>query len=171
MPPERQQRCRYSNTVAGLRGRVSMACGTPDEGCAMSRSEVVVIGAGSVGANVAYRLAQRGAKVTVLDAGAPGGGTSGTSFAWTNALSKAPQDYHELNTSGMRGHARLVEELGGGEWHHQYGSLHWRETPEAQATLRGHAERSLSWNYPLELLTPRAAREIEPDLNIPDSVG
>ena len=78
----------------------------------MSRAEIVVIGAGSVGANVAYRLAQRGAKVTVLDAGAPGGGTSGTSFAWTNALSKAPQDYHELNTAGMRGHRVLVEELG-----------------------------------------------------------
>src|SRR5262249_51444892 len=90
---------------------------------------------------------------------------------WTNALSKAPRDYHELNTAGMRGHGVLVEELGGGEWYHPHGSLHWRETPEAQAKLRENAERSLSWNYPLELLTPRAAREIEPDLDIPDSVG
>lgn len=47
----------------------------------MSRSMIVVIGAGSVGANVACRLAERGAKVTVLDAGPPRGGTSGTSFA------------------------------------------------------------------------------------------
>src|SRR5438067_11716729 len=97
----------------------------------MSQARIVVIGAGSVGANVAYRLAQRGTKVTVLDAGAPGGGTSGTSFAWTNAFSKTPRDYHELNTAGMRGHLELVEELGGGDWHKQHGGIHWRETPEA----------------------------------------
>ena len=36
----------------------------------MSQADVVVIGAGSVGANVAYRLAARGARVTVLEAGA-----------------------------------------------------------------------------------------------------
>jgi len=71
----------------------------------------------------------------------------------------------------MKGHLALVEELGGGDWHKQHGSLHWRETPEAQAKLRENAERSQSWSYPLELLTPRAAREIEPDLDIPDSVG
>jgi len=41
----------------------------------MRHADVVVIGAGSVGANVAYRLAVRGASVTVLEAGAPGGGT------------------------------------------------------------------------------------------------
>ena len=33
----------------------------------MKNADVVVIGAGSVGANVAYRLAQRGARVTVLE--------------------------------------------------------------------------------------------------------
>ena len=43
----------------------------------MSSMDIIVVGAGSVGANVAYRLAERGARVTVLEAGAPGGGTSG----------------------------------------------------------------------------------------------
>jgi glycine/D-amino acid oxidase-like deaminating enzyme len=56
----------------------------------MRHADVVVIGAGSVGANVAYRLAARGAGVTVLDAGAPGAGTSGVSFAWTNSFNKTP---------------------------------------------------------------------------------
>jgi glycine/D-amino acid oxidase-like deaminating enzyme len=136
----------------------------------MSRSEIVVIGAGSVGANVAYRLAQRGAQVTVLDANAPGTGTSGTSFAWTNALSKQPENYHGLNTAGMRGHLAITEELGG-DWHKQHGGIHWRDTPEAQATLRNTVARAQGWDYPVEMLTPRAAREIEPDLNIPDEVG
>jgi glycine/D-amino acid oxidase-like deaminating enzyme len=137
----------------------------------MSRAEIVVIGAGSVGANVAYRLAQCGASVTVLEKGAPGGGTSGTSFAWTNAFGKAPRDYHELNTASMREHLAIVEELGGGTWHHQHGGIHWRETPEAQAHLRATAERALDWGYPVEALSPRAARELEPDLAIPDEIG
>ena len=78
----------------------------------MTNGDVIVIGAGSVGANVAYRLAARGARVTVLEAGAPGGGTSGVSFAWTNSFNKTPRDYHDLNTAGMAEHRALVQELG-----------------------------------------------------------
>ena len=47
--------------------------------------KTIVIGAGVMGASVAYRLAQAGAIVTVLEAARVGGGTSGISFAWTNA--------------------------------------------------------------------------------------
>ena len=71
-------------------------------------SEIVVVGAGSVGANVAYRLAQRGARVTVLDAGAPGGGTSSSSFAWLNAFRKTPRDYYDLNVASMAEHAMAM---------------------------------------------------------------
>ena len=52
---------------------------------------IVVIGAGVMGASVAYRLAQAGASVTVLEAGRVGGGTSGCSFAWTNSIAKTPR--------------------------------------------------------------------------------
>ncbi|HEX9417712.1 MAG TPA: FAD-binding oxidoreductase, partial [Methylomirabilota bacterium] len=101
----------------------------------MSNADIVVIGAGSVGANVAYRLAERGAKVTVLEAGAPGGGTSGTSFAWTNSFHKTPRDYHELNTASMAEHLSLVAELGGGDWHKQEGALAWEQEPLGRAQL------------------------------------
>jgi hypothetical protein len=47
--------------------------------------KTIVIGAGVMGASVAYRLAQAGAAVTVLEATRVGGGTSGISFAWTDA--------------------------------------------------------------------------------------
>ncbi|MCA1646638.1 MAG: FAD-binding oxidoreductase [Chloroflexi bacterium] len=139
----------------------------------MNRTEVVVIGAGSVGANVAYRLAQRGARVTVLDAGAPGQGTSSTSFAWTNAFGKTPRDYHDLNTASMREHLAMVDELGGNgaRWHHQNGGIHWRQTAETQAALRVVAERARSWNYPVQTVSPADARELEPDLAIPNDIG
>lgn len=45
---------------------------------------VVVIGAGIVGASLAYHLARRGAHVTVVEAGGTASGMTGSSFAWIN---------------------------------------------------------------------------------------
>jgi glycine/D-amino acid oxidase-like deaminating enzyme len=133
---------------------------------------VIVIGAGSVGANVAYRLARRGAEVVVLEANAPASGTSGASFAWANAFRKVPENYYALNLAGMQGHVELAleldEQLGGGfresSWLHRDGGLHWEEAPEASAELRATAERLEAWGYPVEVITPEAARRLEPDL-------
>lgn len=137
-------------------------------------SEIVVVGAGSVGANVAYRLAQRGARVLVLDAGAPGGGTSSSSFAWLNAFRKTPRVYYDLNVASMAEHATLADELlgltGRSGWHHRPGGLHWEEEPAAQAALRETAERLESWGYPIELISPEAATELEPDLIVGPTV-
>src|SRR6516225_4868095 len=73
--------------------------------------KTIVIGAGVIGASVAYRLAEAGAAVTVLEAARIGGGTSGSSFAWTNAHSKPPRPYHDLNIAGMKAHAALADEF------------------------------------------------------------
>jgi glycine/D-amino acid oxidase-like deaminating enzyme len=129
-------------------------------------ADIVVIGAGVVGAHVAYRLAQRGARVTVLDAGAPGAGTSSASFAWLNAFPKTPQDYHALNAAGMAEYRGLTGELGRASWLHQDGGLHWRDTAEAQAALRETVDRVKGWGYPVEVVSTAAARELEPDLVI-----
>ncbi|MBV8987320.1 MAG: FAD-dependent oxidoreductase, partial [Solirubrobacterales bacterium] len=65
--------------------------------------DIIVVGAGVIGAAVAYRLAQAGARVTVLEAAERiGQGTSGRSFAWTNSNEKGPRLYHDLNVAGMR---------------------------------------------------------------------
>ncbi|MDQ3790782.1 MAG: FAD-dependent oxidoreductase, partial [Actinomycetota bacterium] len=45
---------------------------------------VVVIGAGVYGAAVSAALRRRGVRVTVVDGGAPGAGTSGATFSWLN---------------------------------------------------------------------------------------
>ena len=132
---------------------------------------ILVVGAGSVGANVTYRLAQRGARVTVLDSGGPGSATSGSSFAWLNAFSKTPRDYYELNCASMDEHARLAQELGGGYWHHRNGGFQFADTPEGAAVLREKAERLEGWGYPIEMITPAAAMAMEPDLIIGERVA
>jgi glycine/D-amino acid oxidase-like deaminating enzyme len=131
----------------------------------VSGARAVVIGAGVVGANVAYRLAQAGAEVVVVDAGAPGGGTSGASFAWANSFGKTPRGYHDLNVASMAEHRRLGEELGGA-WLRQVGNLKWEEEPAAQARLRETAARLREWDYELELIRPAEARAMEPELAI-----
>ena len=52
--------------------------------------KTIVIGAGVMGASVAYRLAQAGAAVTVLEATRIGGGTSGIT-AYTEAIAVGTQ--------------------------------------------------------------------------------
>ena len=56
-------------------------------------SNIAVIGAGIVGASIAFHLARRGAKVTLIDAGEPGKKSkvqpaTAVSFAWMNARDK-----------------------------------------------------------------------------------
>lgn len=132
--------------------------------------DIVVVGAGIVGACIAYRLAEAGARVTVLDAGPPGRGTSGASFAWLNAFSKTPQSYYELNVASIAEHRVLAEELAGGNasWLHANGALHWADSEPEDAKLRANAERLRSWGYPVEWLTPAAIiADLEPDLAFP----
>ena len=136
----------------------------------MKATDVLVIGAGCVGANVAYRLAERGAAVTVVDAGAPGGGTSSASFAWTNSFGKTPRDYHDLNVASMEEHALLAKELGGGPWLHQDGALAWEESSAGVARLEGAVTRLAGWGYAVERISPRQASELERDLRIAPGV-
>jgi glycine/D-amino acid oxidase-like deaminating enzyme len=136
----------------------------------MTRADIVVIGAGSVGANVAYRLAAQGARVTVLEASSPASGTSMASFAWTNSFNKSPRGYHDLNTASMDEHVALADELGGGAWLKRDGALAWEEEPVGRARLKETVERLGSWGYPIELVSRADALELEPDLHIAPDV-
>ena len=121
--------------------------------------KTIVIGAGVMGASVAYRLAQAGAAVTVLEATRIGGGTSGISFAWTNAHKKPPKPYHDLNVAGMKAHAALADEFGATPWWHGGGSLEWEAEPDRTAQ-RENIEQLRSWGYAAEWITLRAGAGI-----------
>ncbi len=127
-------------------------------------THVAVIGAGVIGTAIAFRLAQAGARVTLLDAGRPGGGTSTRSFAWLNAHNKQPHAYFALNVAGMQAHAALAEELGGATWRQAGGCLEWTGAA-GQAAQRARAERLAAWGYAVHWLTGAQARRLEPDLD------
>jgi glycine/D-amino acid oxidase-like deaminating enzyme len=125
---------------------------------------VIVIGAGVMGASIAYRLATAGALVTVLEAGRIGGGTSTCSFAWTNSNDKEPRAYHDLNVAGMRAHAALAEEFGATPWWHAGGNVEWT-APEDRAALQAKVERLQAWGYAVEWITRAQLLELEPDID------
>jgi glycine/D-amino acid oxidase-like deaminating enzyme len=68
----------------------------------MAERSIVVVGAGIVGASMAYHLAGRGRAVTLIDAGLPGAGATGAYFAWIGRpvgsdLPSAPLRYLALD--------------------------------------------------------------------------
>lgn len=144
---------------------------------AMSRSRVLVIGAGVIGASIAYRLACRGVQVTLLDRALPGGGTSATSFAWVNSNEKTPLEYHRLNAESLRAHRRLRDDLQADlpsepagrhsrAWLHESGGLEWTDTEEGRARLREKIRRLQAWGYRIEILDQSAVQALEPRLRL-----
>src|SRR3989454_7922983 len=136
----------------------------------MKEYDVAVIGLGIVGASAVYAAAWAGARVLALDAGVPGGGTSGASFAWLNAVRKEPEAYHRLNAAGMTAHRELSRELGGDAGYHDGGSLEWAEGADEERELRDRVRRLASRGYPAEWITRERAIGLEPSLAIPDHV-
>ncbi len=129
---------------------------------------VAVVGAGIVGASVAFRLARSGVRVWLLDECRPASGTTSSSFAWVNANSKIPREYFELNRAGMEEHLRLGHELpGGAPWLHTGGNLILAEDADGEALGR-RVERLRSWGYAAEWWRASRVNELlEPRLEFP----
>jgi len=128
---------------------------------------IVVVGAGVIGVALAYRLVQAGARVTILEAGERvGGGTSGLSFAWTNANEKTPRDYHALNVAGMQAHQALRDEFGSLPWWHGGGSVDWYANDAARTAQAARVERLNAWGYAAEWISSQQLHELEPDIDL-----
>ncbi len=75
--------------------------------------QIIVIGAGIVGASLAYHLAAKGAHVTVLESGEIACGATGRSFAWINTSHGGPDPVAPLRAAAIAEHRRLESELPG----------------------------------------------------------
>jgi glycine/D-amino acid oxidase-like deaminating enzyme len=93
-------------------------------------ADVVVVGAGIVGASVAYHVARLGAAVTIVDKALPGAGATGESFGWIGASQRVAGPGGALHAIATQEYRRLAAELPDVRvsWR---GSLRWdgREPP------------------------------------------
>lgn len=137
------------NRAVNRRGALAVLSATLARGFAKT-DRVVIVGAGIIGASIAYQLAKRGANVTVLEKERPGAGATSKSFAWLNAFSKQPRSYYELNLLGLAGWRRLAQEIP--ELRVQWGGgLQWATGDEAQR-LRRNVARLEAWGYTAHLI-------------------
>ncbi|AZD79179.1 NAD(P)/FAD-dependent oxidoreductase [Pseudomonas chlororaphis] len=74
---------------------------------------VVVIGAGIVGASLAYHLAGKGAQVILVEAEDIASGVTGRSFAWINTSHNGPDPIASLRGAAIQEYRRLETELPG----------------------------------------------------------
>ena len=136
-------------------------------------SRVVVVGAGIVGAAIAWRIASRGFRVTLIDKAEPGGGASSHSFAWINAGAKEPLDYHNLNRRSLDMWQRFGEALAndgdvaniGLRWG---GKVSWEVEDDAAQRLVSQVRQLQSWGYPTRLISASELSELEPSLDVGD---
>ncbi len=135
--------------------------------------KVVVVGAGIVGAAIAWRLARRGVRVVLVDKGRAGHGASSHSFAWINAGGKPPIGYHNLNRRSMEMWPRFAAAIGddgdpdnvGLRWG---GKVSWESEPSAAEGLAARVRLLQSWGYPTRLIDADELQRLEPALDVGD---
>jgi len=72
---------------------------------------IVIVGAGIVGASLAYHLAGKKAKITLVEAGSIASGVTGSSFAWINSSHCGPDPIAQLRGAAIEEYRRLETQL------------------------------------------------------------
>jgi glycine/D-amino acid oxidase-like deaminating enzyme len=128
----------------------------------MSSTRVLIIGAGILGASIAWHMAKGGARVTVI-ASMPGGTATPNTFAWINASWGNDPAYFRLRFDSMDRWRRLEQEIPGLglSWG---GSLTYDISTEE---LHRYAAEFSAWGYPVRLVDEVEARVLEPNLLSP----
>jgi len=67
----------------------------------MASQHFIIVGAGIVGASLAFALTRLGERVSVIERHAPAAGASSKSFAWLNANYPDTADYFQLRIEAL----------------------------------------------------------------------
>ncbi|MCX5479552.1 FAD-dependent oxidoreductase [Kaistia geumhonensis] len=103
-----------------------------------ARPHVVVVGAGIVGASIAWHLAQSGCRVTLVEAEAEAGrGVTGRAFGWINLIhgDHSNRRAHDLQRRAVAAHEALGARLPAAYAGMRRGSLLWLGSPAETAAL------------------------------------
>jgi glycine/D-amino acid oxidase-like deaminating enzyme len=131
----------------------------------MDANRIVVVGAGILGASIAYHLVKRGASVVIVEAVRPGAGATEKSFGWINAtFSKRPRPYFDLNQLGLAGWRRLEIELGGELKVQWGGSVSWAPADATADDLRQNVRKHQEWGYATHLIDEDGFRRLLPNV-------
>src|SRR5215211_4125629 len=137
----------------------------------MDRPDVAIVGAGVVGLGIAWRLAQRGARVSVFDRGAAGAGASHAAAGMLAACAEAEPGEEALVALGRESQARwpafaaeLLEVSGIDVELRPEGTLLLALTADDQARLSHQLVFQQKLGLPLQWISAAETRRREPHL-------
>ncbi len=134
--------------------------------------DAIVVGAGVIGLASAWRAAQRGLRVCVVDREAPGAGASRVAAGMLAPVGEASWGERallDLNLASARAYpdftTELEQESGAAVGYRCCGALHVALDRDEAEELRRHYELQRSLDLEAEWLRPRECRSLEPGLS------
>ena len=131
---------------------------------------VVVCGGGIVGLAAAHYLAERGAEVTVCEAGALGSGNTDRSAGGIRAQFSTRVNV-ALSLASMAVWDTFEDRFGVDIAYRRSGYLFLARTDDTAAQFREQVAMQQDLGVPSEFLSPREAREYCPELDVEEFVG
>jgi len=130
-----------------------------------SMTDVVVIGGGVIGTSVAYYLARRGVRATLLERGDMASGSSGACDGLVLLQSKRPGIHLRLAMESRTLFDRLMEELPVPIEYRRGGGMVVIETEEEFRAMERYVQEQRETGLEVALLDIAAARRMEPGLS------
>lgn len=129
----------------------------------MSAADVVIVGAGVVGAATADQLTRRGLRVTVIESAFAGAGSTGAAMGHLVVMDDSVAQLRLCHLSRMRW-VEMFRELGEGAEPQECGTLWLAATDEEMQAASQKVNTFRSEGLRSELLDPRQLAEAEPSL-------
>ena len=127
------------------------------------KDKIIIIGAGIVGASIAYHLTKMGAEVTVIERDRPAAHASGRNFGWLHAsYPTKPYNFHHLLGMSLLTYKKLETEIGIDI--HWGGSFEWHASKESQKILTQEIEVQQGYGVPIQMISGEQAHELEPNV-------
>lgn len=132
-----------------------------------SKREVCVIGAGIIGASVAFHLSRfDGVGVSIVDVGRAGAGTTDAGTGWITARNNKDPDYRAFKLEAMEEHHRLAGLFPSRPWLTARGTL---QTEDTSARFDAFLDECREAGFPVEVLTAaKVNSELEPAIAFDD---
>jgi len=124
---------------------------------------IVIVGAGIVGASIAWNLARRGKPVLILDQTGIGKGATGRSFGWINANFAETPAYFALRSAAIDAHHEMEAALGpvATRW---TGCLWWEDEG---ASFDAHVAELAAFGYEAQVVARPEIARMAPALATP----
>ena len=129
------------------------------------KADVIIIGAGVIGASIAYYLSKENIQAVVLDKKEIATGSSGACEGLLLLQSKKPGIHLDMALASIRRFPALVQELDHPIEYENKGGLVVIETEEELAAMQLFVEKRKKHSVDISLLSTEQAREKEPALS------